>query len=63
MKHWTPDDIADQTGSTALITGANSGFGLVTAREPAGNGARVILAGRRQSAHWRPSRPSATLPK
>ncbi|WP_052851257.1 oxidoreductase [Streptomyces avicenniae] len=46
MPHWTPDDIPDQGGRTALITGGNSGIGLVTARVLAAHGARVILAGR-----------------
>ncbi|MGW8744565.1 oxidoreductase [Streptomyces sp. NPDC055794] len=46
MKHWTPDDIPEQTGRTALITGGNSGIGLETARALARHGARVILAGR-----------------
>ena len=46
VTHWTPDDIADQAGRTALITGANSGIGLETARVLASHGARVILAGR-----------------
>src|SRR5215831_4267470 len=47
--HWTPDDIPDQSGKTALITGANSGIGLETARVLARHGARVILAGRNQA--------------
>jgi NAD(P)-dependent dehydrogenase (short-subunit alcohol dehydrogenase family) len=46
--HWSPTQIDDQTGRTALITGANSGIGLETARVLAAHGARVILAGRSQ---------------
>jgi NAD(P)-dependent dehydrogenase (short-subunit alcohol dehydrogenase family) len=46
--HWTPDAIPDQSGRTALITGAGSGIGLETARVLAQHGARVILAGRSQ---------------
>lgn len=42
----TPDDTPDQTGRTALITGANSGIGLETARALAAHGARVLLASR-----------------
>jgi NAD(P)-dependent dehydrogenase (short-subunit alcohol dehydrogenase family) len=49
MAHWTPDDIPDQTGRTALITGANSGIGLEMACVLAARGARVILAGRDQA--------------
>lgn len=49
MNHWTPDDIPDQTGRTALITGGNSGIGFETARALARHGARVILAGRSQT--------------
>lgn len=44
--HWTPAQIADQTGRTAFITGGNSGIGYETARVLGGKGARVILAGR-----------------
>jgi NAD(P)-dependent dehydrogenase (short-subunit alcohol dehydrogenase family) len=47
--HWSPEHIGDQTGRTALITGANSGIGLETAQWLATHGARVILAGRSQS--------------
>ena len=47
-KHWTPAGIADLTGKTTLVTGANSGIGLETSRQLARHGARVILAGRRQ---------------
>jgi len=41
---WTAKDIPDQTGRTAAVTGANSGLGLVTARELARARARVVLA-------------------
>ena len=41
---WTHDDIPDQQGRTALITGANSGLGLESARALAARGARVLLA-------------------
>jgi NAD(P)-dependent dehydrogenase (short-subunit alcohol dehydrogenase family) len=43
-QRWTEADIADQTGRTVLITGANSGLGLRTAEVLAGKGARVLLA-------------------
>jgi NAD(P)-dependent dehydrogenase (short-subunit alcohol dehydrogenase family) len=42
--HWTAADIPDQHGRTAVVTGANSGLGLVTSRELARAGARVIMA-------------------
>ena len=41
---WTTDDIPDQSGRTALVTGANSGLGLQTAKALAATGATVLLA-------------------
>ncbi|MFB9182272.1 oxidoreductase [Dactylosporangium sucinum] len=41
---WTTEQIADQSGKTFLVTGANSGLGLVTARVLAAKGGHVIMA-------------------
>ena len=41
---WSADRIPDQTGRTAVVTGANNGLGLVTAQELARAGARVVMA-------------------
>ncbi len=44
MSNWTTSDIPDQTGRTAVITGANTGLGYETAVALAAKGARVVLA-------------------
>jgi NAD(P)-dependent dehydrogenase (short-subunit alcohol dehydrogenase family) len=41
---WTAADMPDQSGKLAVVTGANSGIGLVAARELGRHGARVIVA-------------------
>ena len=41
---WTSRSLAEQTGRTFVITGANSGIGLETARELVARGATVVLA-------------------
>ena len=41
---FTPADLPDLTGSVAVVTGANSGIGLHTAKHLAAKGASVVLA-------------------
>jgi NAD(P)-dependent dehydrogenase (short-subunit alcohol dehydrogenase family) len=49
MAKWTARDIPDQSGRLAVVTGANSGLGLVTACELARAGAEVVIAVRNVS--------------
>src|SRR5262249_44594818 len=44
MSRWTVSDIPDQTGRTAVVTGANTGLGYEIAIGLAARGANVVLA-------------------
>lgn len=43
---WTSADIPDQSGRTAVVTGANGGLGLETSRALAAAGGHVVMAAR-----------------
>ena len=49
MTDWTAADLPSFAGRTAIVTGANSGLGAITARELARSGAKVIVAVRTTS--------------
>lgn len=44
MSAWTFDNIPDQSGRMAIVTGANTGIGFETAKALARKGAKVVLA-------------------
>ena len=64
---WTAADIPNLAGRTAVVTGANGGLGLETARALAKAGAHVVMAARDQAKataaeqEIRASNPSASL--
>jgi NAD(P)-dependent dehydrogenase (short-subunit alcohol dehydrogenase family) len=64
---WSVTDIPDQSGRVAVVTGANGGLGLETARELARKGTHVVMAARNQqkakqaAADIRASVPDALL--
>jgi NAD(P)-dependent dehydrogenase (short-subunit alcohol dehydrogenase family) len=65
--NWNTNDIPDQRGRTAVVTGANGGLGLETARQLAAKGAHVVMAVRNQEkaaaavSEIRTSAPDASL--
>lgn len=46
---WTANDIPDQTGRIAMVTGANGGLGLEISRALAAKGCHVVMAARNQT--------------
>ena len=46
---WSTKDIPDLHGKTAVVTGANGGLGLASAKALAGPGAHVVMAARNQT--------------
>ncbi len=60
---WTEESIPDLSGRTYLVTGANSGLGLETARALAQHGAQVLVGARTDAkAHGAIARIEATGP-
>lgn len=64
---WTVQDMPDQSGRVALVTGANGGLGLEISRALGGHGAHVVMASRDQEkarsaeADIRTSHPEASI--
>jgi len=46
---WSTKNIPDLHGKVAVVTGANGGLGLASAKALAGNGAHVVMAARNQA--------------
>jgi NAD(P)-dependent dehydrogenase (short-subunit alcohol dehydrogenase family) len=59
QQKWTAADLPAMTGRTVVVTGASSGLGLITARQLASAGARVVLAVRDEA---RGRSAAATMP-
>jgi len=64
---WTENDVPDQSGRVAIVTGSNTGLGYDTARVLAGRGAHVVMAvrdtgkGETAAARIRQLSPGATV--